>query len=47
LTEFGYGPGYRDGAYDAQTEAAIERFERARAHGTGQITDQLCAISRR
>src|SRR5882757_218045 len=38
LTEFGYGPVIANGAYDAQTRAAIERFERARKRPvTGQI----------
>ena len=42
LTEFGYGPVATTGAYDAQTRAAIERFERARKRPvTGQINDQL------
>ena len=42
LTEFGYGPLTTSGVYDAQTRAAIERFERARKRPvTGQINDQL------
>jgi len=42
LTEFGYGPVTATGAYDTQTRAAIERFEKARKRPvTGQITDQL------
>ncbi len=42
LTEFGYGPLAPTGVYDAQTRAAIERFERARKRPvTGQINDQL------
>jgi peptidoglycan hydrolase-like protein with peptidoglycan-binding domain len=42
LTEFGYGPLAPTGAYDTQTRAAIERFERARKRPvTGQINDQL------
>jgi peptidoglycan hydrolase-like protein with peptidoglycan-binding domain len=42
LTEFGYGPLAPTGVYDAQTRAAIERFERARKRSvTGQINDQL------
>jgi peptidoglycan hydrolase-like protein with peptidoglycan-binding domain len=42
LTEFGYGPLATSGVYDAQTRAAIERFERARKRPvTGQINDQL------
>jgi peptidoglycan hydrolase-like protein with peptidoglycan-binding domain len=42
LTEFGYGPLKTSGAYDAETRAAIERFERARKRPvTGQINDQL------
>jgi peptidoglycan hydrolase-like protein with peptidoglycan-binding domain len=42
LTEFGYGPLATTGVYDAQTRAAIERFERARKRQvTGQINDQL------
>ena len=42
LTEFGYGPVAATGVYDAQTRAAIERFERARKRSvSGQINDQL------
>ena len=42
LTEFGYGPLAPTGAYDTETRAAIERFERARKRPvTGQINDQL------
>ena len=42
LTDFGYGPLKPTGVYDAETRAAIERFEKARRRPvTGQITDQL------
>jgi peptidoglycan hydrolase-like protein with peptidoglycan-binding domain len=42
LTDFGYGPLKPTGVYDAETRAAIERFERARRRpATGQISDQL------
>jgi peptidoglycan hydrolase-like protein with peptidoglycan-binding domain len=42
LSEFGYGPLTPTGAFDAQTKAAVERFERARKRQvTGQINDQL------
>jgi len=42
LDAFGYGPLKATGAYDNETRAAIERFERARKRPvTGQITDQL------
>ena len=42
LTDFGYGPVKPTGIYDAETRAAIERFEKARRRPvTGQISDQL------
>lgn len=42
LTEFGYGPIQATGTLDAQTRAAIERFERARKRPvSGQVTDQF------
>ena len=42
LTRWGFDAVIANGAYDAQTRAAIERFERARKRPvTGQITDQL------
>lgn len=42
LADFGYGPIQATGQHDAQTRAAIERFERARKRPvTGQITEQL------
>ena len=48
LTDFGYGPVKPTGIYDAETRAAIERFERARKRPvTGQISDQLVRDSRR
>ncbi|MBM3531055.1 MAG: peptidoglycan-binding protein [Alphaproteobacteria bacterium] len=42
LAEFGYGPIKPTGVYDAETKAAIERFERARKRPvTGQVSPQL------
>lgn len=42
LNDFAYGPVNPSGLYDAQTRAAIERFERARGMPvTGQISDRL------
>jgi peptidoglycan hydrolase-like protein with peptidoglycan-binding domain len=42
LTDFGYGPVKPGGVYDAETRAAVERFEKARKRPvTGQISDQL------
>jgi len=42
LADFGYGPVKATGVHDAQTKAAIERFERARREPvTGQITERL------
>jgi peptidoglycan hydrolase-like protein with peptidoglycan-binding domain len=42
LADFGYGPIQPTGQHDAQTRAAIERFERARRRPvTGQVNEQL------
>ena len=42
MAEFGYGPIQPTGLLDAQTRAAIERFERARKRPvTGQVTEQF------
>jgi peptidoglycan hydrolase-like protein with peptidoglycan-binding domain len=42
LAEFGYGPLQPTGVHDAETRAAIERFERARKRPvTGQVSEQL------
>jgi peptidoglycan hydrolase-like protein with peptidoglycan-binding domain len=42
LADFGYGPIEATGVHDAQTRAAIERFERARRRPqTGQVSEQL------
>ena len=42
LADFGYGPLKPTGVHDAETKAAIERFERARRQpATGQVTEQL------
>jgi peptidoglycan hydrolase-like protein with peptidoglycan-binding domain len=42
LADFGYGPVKPSGIYDAETKAAIERFERARRRPpTGQVSEQL------
>jgi peptidoglycan hydrolase-like protein with peptidoglycan-binding domain len=42
LNDFAYGPVKPTGLYDADTRAAIERFERARGLPvTGQISDRL------
>jgi peptidoglycan hydrolase-like protein with peptidoglycan-binding domain len=42
LADFGYGPISPTGAMDAQTRAAIERFERARRRPvTGRVSEQL------
>ena len=42
LNDFAYGPVNPTGLYDADTRAAIERFERARGMPvTGQISDRL------
>jgi peptidoglycan hydrolase-like protein with peptidoglycan-binding domain len=42
LDDFAYGPVSATGAYDADTRAAIERFERSRGLPvTGQISDRL------
>jgi peptidoglycan hydrolase-like protein with peptidoglycan-binding domain len=42
LSDFGYGPIQPTGQHDAQTRAAIERFERARKRPvTGHVTEQL------
>jgi peptidoglycan hydrolase-like protein with peptidoglycan-binding domain len=42
LADFGYGPIQATGFHDAQTRAAIERFERARKRPvSGKVTEQL------
>jgi hypothetical protein len=42
LADFGYGPIQPTGVHDAQTRAAIERFERARRRPvTGRVNEQL------
>jgi peptidoglycan hydrolase-like protein with peptidoglycan-binding domain len=42
LNDFAYGPVKPTGLYDADTRAAIERFERARGMPvTGQVSDRL------
>jgi len=42
LNDFAYGPVHPTGAYDPETRAAIERFERARGMPvTGQVSDRL------
>jgi peptidoglycan hydrolase-like protein with peptidoglycan-binding domain len=42
LSDFGYGPVRATGVHDAQTKAAIERFERARRRPmTGNVSEQL------
>jgi peptidoglycan hydrolase-like protein with peptidoglycan-binding domain len=42
LDDFAYGPVRASGVYDADTKAAIERFERSRGLPvTGQISDRL------
>jgi peptidoglycan hydrolase-like protein with peptidoglycan-binding domain len=42
LSDFGYGPLKATGAYDADTRAAVERFERDRKMPiTGQISERL------
>jgi peptidoglycan hydrolase-like protein with peptidoglycan-binding domain len=42
LSDFGYGPLQATGVLDAQTRAAIERFERARRRPvSGQVSEQI------
>jgi hypothetical protein len=42
LADFGYGPLKPTGVHDAETKAAIERFERARRQpATGRVSEQL------